>query len=88
MMHNWDGTWSAANWLAMSALMLVFWSVVVAGIVAVVRSSRGAHPRTDLAAGQILDQRFARGELTEQEFLRRRDLLRGSGEARAQTADS
>lgn len=73
----WHGDWNGWAWLAMSASMLVFWGLVVWGVVTVVRNSgRGS----DRAAGPdpetILKERFARGEIDTEEFERRRDVLR------------
>lgn len=89
MMHHWDSGWGVGNWLLMSFGMLIFWALVVALIVWVVRSS-GA-PRAGQAepgvppdkpaepphatARDILDQRYARGEISDEEYRSRRDTL-------------
>lgn len=73
-----DGGWGVGAWLMMGLGMLVFWSLVVAGIVVVVRAlGRRDDGRPDEAesARRILDERFARGELTEEEYRSRRDLI-------------
>lgn len=78
MMYH-DG-WGPGAWIAVAFLMLVFWAVVVGAIVAVVRSDRtrrggeGQPPAND--AERILAERFARGEIDDDEYTRRRDLLR------------
>lgn len=76
-----DGNWSGGDWLAMIGTMLLFWGVLIALVVWVVRSmhSGGQHPdsaRTDRAVpDDILAQRYARGEIDDGEFRRWRVLL-------------
>lgn len=68
------------GWLAMGLMMIVFWGLLAVALVWLVRSSSGARKADPLAGGnadRILDERLARGELTEEEYVRRRDLLRG-----------
>ncbi len=75
-----DNGWGAGSWLVMSVLMLIFWTLVVVAVVWVVRASTPerptvaatSEPDTPLA---ILDARYARGELTEDEYRHRRDVL-------------
>ncbi|WAX56698.1 SHOCT domain-containing protein [Jatrophihabitans cynanchi] len=65
--------------------MLIFWSAVAAGIVHTVRGARREHPAEpgaqtpvtaqNCAAQRTLDERFARGEIDEDEYRRRRDEL-------------
>ena len=80
--HN-GGGWDAGQWVAMAVMMLVFWGAVAAVIVALVRRPHLPHDST-LARGthdnaeRILGERFARGEIDEEEFARRRDALRRS----------
>lgn len=85
----WHGDWSGADWLFMSFGMLVFWGVVVAGIVLLLRNTGstrtgGDERGVDLTkpsgtartnAREILDQRFARGEIGDEEYRSRRDTL-------------
>lgn len=76
--YGWGHHTGWAGWLAMWLMMLVFWGLVVAGgfwVVRATRSGRSAAPTSAPSARQILDERLARGELTEEEYLRRRDLL-------------
>jgi len=67
------GPWGFGMGLA----SLVFLALIVIGIVLIVRNpSTAPEPRgRGTTAGQILDERFARGEIDEEEFRRRRDLL-------------
>jgi putative membrane protein len=66
MWHDGGGL-GAGGWIVMSLMMLVFWAVVVGG--------RGQTGASRAGAQQILDERFARGELTEEEYRQRRALL-------------
>ena len=83
MMGRWDdGGWGAGGWVAMALMMLVFWTVVVAVVIVLVRGTGHSHveqssgaPRPDPAL-QILEERFARGEIDAAEYTQRRDLLR------------
>jgi len=82
MMWGYDWGWGA--WLLMSVMMVLFWGLVIAGIVVLVRyltsSRQGGTPASDSgrsSAEEILAERFARGEIDEGEYTRRRRLLRG-----------
>ena len=83
MMGRWDGGgMGSGGWLAMGLMMVVFWTVVIAAVVIVVRGA--SHSHADLTATlaapdpalRILDERFARGEIDAEEYAQRRDLLR------------
>lgn len=67
------------GWLVMTVAMIAFWALV---IVAVVALFRGATSSRDSASRQdpmdILDQRFARGEIDEDEYHARSAVLRAS----------
>lgn len=73
--------WGAGSWIAMSLTMLVFWALFVGLIVWVVRSM--ANKPATTGTGQprvaspddVLADRFARGDINEDEFTRRRALL-------------
>jgi putative membrane protein len=89
MMHHWDGGWGVGNWVLMGFGMLLFWALVAAGIVWLVRytaaerRATGAggvnldkHPTSGApTARDILDQRYARGEISDEEYRTRRDIL-------------
>jgi putative membrane protein len=72
-MHPLWGVWG----IGMMLMMLVFWGVVIVGIVLAIRwmvtqgrESRGLDPALD-----ILRQRYARGDISKEEFeARKRDL--------------
>ena len=78
------------GWWGVGLGMVVFWALVIVGIVLAVRwaagprsSNAGAPPQLPPQdadgsdAQRILDQRYARGEIDEQEYRRRREVLRG-----------
>lgn len=66
----------------MALSMLAFWGLVILVIVALVQYlARGAQPPSAHAARrpmpeELLAERFARGEIDEQEYRRRLDMLR------------
>ena len=66
------------GWLVMSLMMLIFWGGLVALIAWAVRAPRsgGDEPTTSHESPlTILEARFARGEIDEDEFNRRRGAL-------------
>lgn len=79
-----DG-WSGGNshmsgWWGGGLMMLIFWGVVIGVIVMIIRTmvSKQNSAGTSLPAEnplEILRARFARGEIDEDEFLRRKKLL-------------
>lgn len=80
-MMGWDdGGWGWGGWLAMTLMMLVFWGGLAAVVVALVRSSRppASAPDPGRDARGILDERFARGDIDEDEYRRRREALHRS----------
>jgi len=72
-MHQW--VWGAWG-IGMMLMMVVFWGVVVAGIVVASRWLAGQtrEPRSDRAL-EVLRERYARGEIDKDEFeAKKRDL--------------
>ena len=80
-MMDWDGGMGWGGWLVGSLMMLAFFALVVVGVIALVRGGPigrlGVDRRTP---DQVLDDRFARGEIDVEEYTRRRELLRGSAD--------
>lgn len=76
----WHGDWNGWAWLAMSASMLVFWGLVIWGVVTVARSAnQPARHTLDTPTRdpeQILQERFAQGDIDETEYEHRRQVLR------------
>jgi len=74
-MHPMMFMWGAGG-LVMMLMMLVFWGLVIAGLVLGVRwlAGQGRGTARDEAL-EILRQRYARGEIAKEEFeTRKRDL--------------
>ena len=57
---------------------LLFWALVVVGVIALVRHLRRTTPAPRPPAEELLAERFARGEINEQEYRDRLEMLRGS----------
>jgi putative membrane protein len=76
-MHPMWWMWGAGG-LVMLVMMLVFWGVVIAGIVLGVRwlINQGRQDRGDRAL-DILRERYARGEINKEEFEAKSRDLRG-----------
>ena len=84
MMYGWqyqgmDSGW----WFVMAIAMVIFWAVLVGGVVALFRHNRPIAPPSSTTVPSapstalvILQERFARGELTEEEYTRRRQILK------------
>ena len=74
-MHPMSGMWGAWG-LGMMVMMLVFWGVMITGIVLAIRwlAGQGEKSRSDRAL-DILRERYARGEINKDEFdAKQRDL--------------
>jgi len=72
-MHPMWGVWG----VGMMLMMLVFWGVVIIGIVLAIRwaVSQGRESRPTDAALDILRQRYARGDISKEEFeTKKKDL--------------
>lgn len=72
MMWGWHdgGAWW---WMALAGV--AFWAVIAWAIVMLVRSNTTGS--ADFShARDVLDERFARGEIDEDEYRRRRELIR------------
>lgn len=73
MMSNGYGNMGWGSWLAMSLTMLILWGGLVVLVIWVARTVRPQAPAS--RADELLAERFARGEIEEDEFRRRRELL-------------
>jgi putative membrane protein len=68
------------GWMAGGLMMLIFWGGLVALVVFLVRGFGGRSPHGEERPGgpdalEILAERFARGEISEDEFDQRRRVL-------------
>jgi putative membrane protein len=80
MMHWYGDGMSGWGYLLMAVNTVVFWGLVAAGVVVLFRylgrtpdrSGGSARP----TAEQVLAERFARGEIDEEEYRRRLETLR------------
>lgn len=88
MMGWYHGGTGWGGWILMAVAMVAFWVLVVLAIIAIFRDTQ---PSTGSTAGsapgstadrhdpmQILDARFARGEIDEAEYRARASVLRAS----------
>jgi putative membrane protein len=78
-MHG-DVGWG--GWLVIVILLLLLAALVIAVVLALLRSLPGlgtadAGPARQTEAELLLDERYARGEIDEIEYLHRRAVLRG-----------
>lgn len=79
MMWWGNGGWGVGGWIAMSLMMLLFLGGLIALVVWAVRGwgsdrATGTTPPRP-SADETLAERFARGEISEDEFARRREAL-------------
>ena len=72
MMYWGSGDWNWAAWLMMTASMVLFWGLVAWVVITVARRPS----ETDRSPEEVLADRFARGEIDDEEYRRRRDALR------------
>jgi len=81
-MMDWDGSHA---WGYMHSFGWVFglllWIVVIAALVVMVRrfsNKEGDNPTVEKSAFDILDERFARGEIDQQEYEQKRKVLKNN----------
>jgi putative membrane protein len=80
MMYGWGNQgWGIGMWIVMAVAMVIFWAIVVFGVVALVRYLGHTHetppvPPADPEA--ILRERLARGEIDDEEFRKTLAALR------------
>lgn len=80
-MYGWDG-WGWGGWFLMTLVMVVFWALVITAVVLAIRYVSGGSDqrqrptRESSRAEDVLAERFARGEIDEDEFRRRMATIR------------
>lgn len=72
----WHGDWNWWNWLWMSAVMVAFWGALIWLVFTLLRADGSAETGRS-SAEDVLAERFARGELDEDDYRQRLDVLRG-----------
>ncbi|MGB8506332.1 SHOCT domain-containing protein [Mycobacterium sp.] len=79
MMYGWD--WG--GWIVITVVMVLFWAAVITAIVLAVRYLAGGvgqrsqgGDRLTRTPEDVLAERFARGDIDEEEYRRRMLLLR------------
>ncbi|MFB6871542.1 SHOCT domain-containing protein [Streptomyces sp. NPDC056323] len=82
MMFWFDHGVGGWGWFAMSASMILFWALIIIAAVLLFRSlgrtSEHTHSPARPSPEQLLAERFARGEIDEDEYQRRLTALRAS----------
>lgn len=80
MMFWFDHDVSGWGWFAMSAGMVLFWALVITGAVLLFRALNRPHEHTPASPSpeQLLAERLARGEISEEEYQLRLAALRRS----------
>lgn len=73
---HWNYGWGWGSWLMMTLTMVGFWGLVAWVIVTLARGDGRGVTSVPSAPEQILAERFARGEIDQQEYTSRLDALR------------
>lgn len=55
--------------------MVLIWGLIILAVILLVRAFTGAEKTPGGSAREILDERFARGEINEEEYQRKRKAL-------------
>jgi putative membrane protein len=80
MMHYWNWNWGMNLWMLLWYLMVVaILALAFYGVVALVTRGKGGQLLAPLAPDdplRILKQRYARGEISEEEYRRMREELK------------
>jgi putative membrane protein len=78
---HYGGNWGWGHMIFGSVMMLLFWGVIIVGIVLVVRWLAGGISQESRSSPiqkrslEILEERFAKGEIDKDEFEERKRLL-------------
>jgi putative membrane protein len=79
-MGPWMMNWGFGMWWIMPFIMIAFWIVVIVGIISLIRwlarSERGREIKSEETALDILKKRYAKGEISKEDFERmKKDIL-------------
>ncbi len=69
-----DG-WGAGSWILMVAGMILFWGLLVLGLVWLFRALGEGGARRTLDAQEVLERRLAEGDISVEEYRERREAL-------------
>ncbi len=76
-MMYWWGWGLGGLWWIMPIAMVVFWGLVIWGVVALIRRDRRDHERSSLDDPMtILKRRYASGEITREEYEEKKAALK------------
>ena len=80
MMMGYGGNWGWGGWLLMTIAMVLFWALIITAVVLIVRylvSQRltGTSAVSARTPEEVLAERYARGEIDDNEYQRRLALL-------------
>lgn len=81
MMYNWWPRNNANGWIGMIIGVIIFVAAIVVLIVILLRPKRMDHYGDNSRGNQdnsmrILDERFAKGEIDEEEYKKRKEILK------------
>jgi putative membrane protein len=79
LLDRWDHHgWGGAGWMWFwGGMMMVFWVALVAAVVWLVATRQGSRPTAPAnRAQEILAERYARGDITTEDYRERLDALR------------
>ena len=81
-----DGAWGAGWMLVMMPLMLLFWGAIIFGAIWLIRGGARSSSTAEVHATrespvEILERRFAEGDITPEDYKARRDVLVNAGTA-------
>ena len=79
MWYGSNGGWG--GWLLMTIAMVLFWALIITAVVLIVRYVVSQRPgdtaaRSARTPEEVLAERYARGEIDDEEYQRRLALLR------------
>ncbi len=77
--HMFDNDFGDGWWIVMMAGMVVFWALIILGGAWVVRSVILSRKEQVEGPIEILDKRFAQGEIDEDEYQKRRAAIKSHG---------
>ena len=76
MWSNYNMGWG--GWIVMTLAMVAFWALLVFAVIAIFRGTQNAGPAVPNPGRdpmEILDERFARGEIDADDYHARQDVL-------------